>query len=633
MMKKWAIAVGINQYQFFQPLSYAQQDAQALKAFLVHEAGFAPDRCIVLSDTSPPLWGKPTYPSHENIQGWIDLLTQQYLQPGDLLWVFFGGYGVCWQGKDYLIPIEGNPENLPGTAIPLESLFKQLKETPAETALLLLDMTRSEGSLPQGAIGSEASQLASTLGIPTILSCQPGVFSRESSFLGHGFLTTALIEGLRHQPDITLAELDHYLKERVPQLSELYLRPIQQPLALSPSDKIHQPLFLAHPVSTASWNHSARSNVPITQERGASTLNDRATLSKTPETSKNVASQQTILPSGENGSVARNGSASGKPGQGHIPSNIPLQIPLSENGRRQAADTSPPTKATLEEATEAATEIQTMEDSLLGRSLWWGGVAAATFLLASGVFLKNWTSMTVGSSMARKPTLDASGRIASNAKSQTIAALPTSQSQPEQSLPTSANAISAQSDSLPIQRSVTAPINHLAEFSVSQPLNRPSSPTSGQAKPASPQEPDDNLDDSRPASFSTAKTQGSLQKLSPSQSILNDARAKIAINSNQASLYWYAIQDASQIKPEDPQYQQAQQEIAGWSQDILTIANWRAQQRSFDTAIMAAALIPSGQPHYTEAQQAIKLWCPALAKQSKKNRAPRKQANIICLKY
>ena len=49
MVNHWAIAVGINHYQFLQPLKFAQQDAQALCECLVSEAGFLPNRCILFT--------------------------------------------------------------------------------------------------------------------------------------------------------------------------------------------------------------------------------------------------------------------------------------------------------------------------------------------------------------------------------------------------------------------------------------------------------------------------------------------------------------------------------------------------------------------------------------------------------
>jgi uncharacterized caspase-like protein len=39
-MRHWAISIGINQYEFLQPLSYAQHDAQAMHRFLIERGAF-----------------------------------------------------------------------------------------------------------------------------------------------------------------------------------------------------------------------------------------------------------------------------------------------------------------------------------------------------------------------------------------------------------------------------------------------------------------------------------------------------------------------------------------------------------------------------------------------------------------
>jgi uncharacterized caspase-like protein len=73
------ITIGINQYQYLQPLSYAQRDAEALHSFLVEKAGFSPDQSLLMSDTSPEVWGIPTYPNRDNLDDWIDALCKEQL--------------------------------------------------------------------------------------------------------------------------------------------------------------------------------------------------------------------------------------------------------------------------------------------------------------------------------------------------------------------------------------------------------------------------------------------------------------------------------------------------------------------------------------------------------------------------
>ncbi len=89
MANYWAIAIGINQYHSFQPLSCAQADAEALKDFLVTEAGFLPQNCLLMTDTSPPFADQSTYPTKENIFLLWEELAAQAWQPEDHVLVLF----------------------------------------------------------------------------------------------------------------------------------------------------------------------------------------------------------------------------------------------------------------------------------------------------------------------------------------------------------------------------------------------------------------------------------------------------------------------------------------------------------------------------------------------------------------
>jgi uncharacterized caspase-like protein len=66
------VAIGINRYQFLPPLSYGQADAQALRQFLVCQANLPSSQCLLLTDTSPLVGDKSTYPSRENIVNWLE---------------------------------------------------------------------------------------------------------------------------------------------------------------------------------------------------------------------------------------------------------------------------------------------------------------------------------------------------------------------------------------------------------------------------------------------------------------------------------------------------------------------------------------------------------------------------------
>jgi hypothetical protein len=232
MTRHWAIVIGINQYQFRQPLQCAQQDAQDLYDWFTQEAGLNARQTILSTDSSPVLQGRSTYPTAETLKTWIDWLRKEGIQAGDRLWIFFSGYGECWEGQDYLLPLDAEEKCSPRTWLSVRSLLSSLKTLPTDQILLLLDMNRSQSSRTDDRVGRQTMTLAKELGMPTILSCQPEQFSHESAALRNGFFTAALLEGLRIHAGQPLGVLVKFLQRRLPELSEHGYRPRQDPLIM-----------------------------------------------------------------------------------------------------------------------------------------------------------------------------------------------------------------------------------------------------------------------------------------------------------------------------------------------------------------------------------------------------------------
>ncbi|MEY3333011.1 MAG: hypothetical protein RLZZ176_1311, partial [Cyanobacteriota bacterium] len=162
MVNYWAIAIGINQYHLFQPLGCAQADAEAIKDFLVSQAGFLPEKCLLMTDTSPPIGDRSSYPTKENILSLLEQLAATFWQPQDYVWLFFSGYGVNHKEQDYLMPVRGNPEQVPETGIEVRSLMQSL-QTTGINALLIFDINRAFGTQADAPVGQEIIQLAQEL--------------------------------------------------------------------------------------------------------------------------------------------------------------------------------------------------------------------------------------------------------------------------------------------------------------------------------------------------------------------------------------------------------------------------------------------------------------------------------------
>lgn len=568
-MRQWAIVVGLNHYQHFQPLSCAQQDAQAVHHYLIHDLGFQAERCLLLTDTSPPIWGQPTQPTRVNLLSWIELFTKNYLHPDDLVWFFFSGYGVVQEGKDYLVPGDGDPTNIASTCLAVSVILDRFKAVLSQgSLLLLLDMSRSQRAVdPRQGVGSQTAQVAHQLGVPTLLSCQPGQLSHEVSSLGHGLFTLALLEGWRYQPGTSIAALTQFLGDRLPELCQHYWQPLQRPLLICPLEKLHQPLLPVASVTsvehTDAFQHQATSPIASAPAEGIP-----------------LSGQPTVLQSAAISAT---------------------QLHDFHPAPDSLAPTRPPIEATTPSAqpdavmrSPAPEKPEEETDPRRWRSVWvWGSLIS--LVLAAGVLGRNWASLWSPAQFMAS----ASNSLGTGAAP---TAVPTPPIVPTQA-PTDTTPLppSAGSNSQPSGATNPPPVEATGSPA---PIANPT--------PASPT----TLDFSPPES----KLAGPV--------ILD--RAKKMVQSDQATPYRDAIDEAKKIAPEDTIYPDAKAAIQDWSQTIFDIAQRRASQQQIDIAILAADKVPQDNPQlYAQARSAIAQWCPAV--QSLSGDTPSQQkAKSIC---
>jgi formylglycine-generating enzyme required for sulfatase activity/uncharacterized caspase-like protein len=242
MGQNWAIAIGINQYRYLQPLHYAVQDAAAMCDYFRNEVRF--EQVYYFADSSPPIqqdYGPPldSVPMFTTLKRFLrSRFEHPFLQTGDNLWFFFAGHGVRHEDRDYLMPIDGDPGEVDGTAIPLSYVTERLRRSGADNVVLLIDACRSEGRRSGVGVGDEVQQ-----GVITLFSCSPRESSYEIDQLQQGAFTHILLQGLRLQGEgncATVERLDHYLRNSVPALNQQYTKPRQTPYTtVEPAAKYH----------------------------------------------------------------------------------------------------------------------------------------------------------------------------------------------------------------------------------------------------------------------------------------------------------------------------------------------------------------------------------------------------------
>ena len=241
MSKNWAICIGINGYYNLKHLAYARQDAAAMRDFCLATRFeqvylFAENADPIATDHGPPLRSEPTI---GNLERFFNVrFAEPFLEAGDNLWFFFAGHGRRHEGRDYLMPLDGDPSNIERTGLALRDISDRLRRCGADNIILMLDACRDEDSRSGGSgIGVEKQ------GVVTLFSCSPSQSSYEIEELGQGAFTYALLEGLRIQGEgncATVERLYQHLRYQVPNLNQRYRKPVQTPYAIvEPATKFH----------------------------------------------------------------------------------------------------------------------------------------------------------------------------------------------------------------------------------------------------------------------------------------------------------------------------------------------------------------------------------------------------------
>jgi hypothetical protein len=622
MVNYWAIAIGINQYDLFQPLSCAQNDAEALKEFLVTEVGFLPQNCLLMTNTSPPLGEKSSYPNKDNILHFFQSLAATSWQPGDYLWFFFSGYGVNYNDKDYLMPADGNPEQVLETGIAVKQLMQSFHAANLNL-LLIFDINRAFGTQADAPVGQEILDTAKELNISVILSCQPEQFSHESSELNHGFFTAALLEALYSGKGSSITDLETYLNYLTPELCQHHWRPIQNPATFIPkSPPVMLPILtldhdpeaekLIFPEESFAVNIAA---LPQKKESPTANINKAWWAeNKTTETTLSQTSSHLEQSTNADPSVTK---STGEPEP------ILATSPELNTGARFIP------AAAKNYAKPSANQENT---PIWQQFILWGGgsmiivALMTTFLLrnqASFRFYKLPTSLNNTNSTSKFsqglppipnniPTIKSSnipvGNIVDTQKiNQAIFDLrnqgldPNKPSDLIQAIANTEKIKSRENLDQKSQENIQIWQQMILELAQEKAQKKEYTDAINTAELITKNTP------LYPQAQALIKTWQLTAKQYISNQTLLDA-AKGLIIPGQASTYNRAIEVAKKVPPEQPGFEIAQTYINQWSEQILELAKTRAAQGEIRVAIETATLVPNQTIAYEDAQDAIQKW-------------------------
>lgn len=236
----YLVVIGINKYK--NPkynLNYATADATSFKEALEKGGStiFSKSTVLFIGDDKATKAGIST--ELENVKASAN--------PQDVFIFYYAGHGVMNEKKEfYLVPhdvtqLYGQDDALAQKGFSANQLQQFSKDIKAQKQLFILDACQSAGALDQvmsarGAAEEKAiAQLARSTGTHWLTASGSEQFASEFAQLGHGTFTYVLLEALAGKADmggdgkITVKELDAYLQENVPVLTEKYKGTPQYP--------------------------------------------------------------------------------------------------------------------------------------------------------------------------------------------------------------------------------------------------------------------------------------------------------------------------------------------------------------------------------------------------------------------
>ncbi|MEC4985896.1 MAG: hypothetical protein SAJ37_19585 [Oscillatoria sp. PMC 1068.18] len=617
------MAIGINRYLYLQPLNYAQADAQAIAHVLANIAELPPEQCLLLTDASNWVEEQPTYPTRENILSWVDNIQNSL----PIQWFFFSGYGVSWEGVDYLMPVDGNPADIPGSAIALRDLFDLLRNNSSDRLLVLLDINRSPGLFAGSSVGEETVELAEEMGISLVLSTEPGEFSHESADLDHGIFTAGLLEAVNYfEKELNLENLDRYLRDRLPELCEHHWRPIQTPVTIIPSSEIAlQPLLPEPETENDRWRLDG--SVPDTVE--ALTVNSQAQTNgagaiasqsvSTLERPTTATYLPTKVPPGKNPALTSYDAPDLPPGKkptwqillllagslAIFAAAVFAAVLLGERDRTPDSTSTDAAGTIVSPITEPpspdleVTEVSPNPNQTTPAPETTPVPPTAREITPAPEATDNGSTPNPTTSPAATATLAANQDLLNRATTYI-------QSNQASGFSRAINEVRQIKPDAPLYNEAQAAIARWSQVILDIAQGRAEQDNYAGAIAAAKLVPNDVPQIKNAANQAIAKWSEMAELKWANQNAI--AAAQEQINPAQASSYSFGISLLRKINSGEPEYRQARQLIEQWSQQIYLMANSRAAVGNLNQAIETAKLVPRNTPAYDQAQKAIGRW-------------------------
>ena len=229
-VNKNAVAVVIGNRDYLDkdipPVNFATNDAQLVKNYLINTLGYREGNIIFEVNASKGVF--------ESIFGTADTHKAklfEYLTPDQSdVFVYYSGHGApsLETKKGYILPIDGNPNNVSIGGYSLELLYNNLAKLPAKSVTVVTDACFSGAPLFKKAspVGIIVNNPLAAGESTTLINSSAGTeLSSWYPEKQHGMFTYYFLLGLtgeadtNHDNKVTMAEVNAYVSENVPYMT------------------------------------------------------------------------------------------------------------------------------------------------------------------------------------------------------------------------------------------------------------------------------------------------------------------------------------------------------------------------------------------------------------------------------
>ena len=271
--KKYAILVGVNDYEVLYNLRFAVNDINLIRDQL-QSMGFERDHIFTLSSESD----MANTPTRAHIMDRINRVLKE-AGPNDMIFLALAGHGVQIGENIYFCPQDTRNE-IEWSAVSITGIIKRLEKCPARFKWMVIDACRNNPFKDRaGHPNTRGIQKIDNppKGLIILQSCAENEESYEDEEFGHGIFSYNFVEGLKGGADadkdgnLTLTEVCKYTIEKTVDMSMQRFHKNQHPYMTGElSDFIIADDLLIDGITREEWQkaESLYQDACLSRERG-----------------------------------------------------------------------------------------------------------------------------------------------------------------------------------------------------------------------------------------------------------------------------------------------------------------------------------------------------------------------------